>query len=512
VSEGPLPVALSCRAITKRFGSVIANDDIDFDVRAGEIHGLIGENGAGKSTLMSVLYGVFPPDGGQIALGGRMVRFASCADAMRAGIGMVFQHYLLVERFSVAENIQLGREQAPFGFLDRPAALAAVREISQRYRFAIDPAAPVETLGVSARQQVELLKVLERDPQIVILDEPTAALSPLETQGHFDIMRHLRDDGRAVVFITHKLKEVMELCDRITVLRRGRVVGTTDRARASQASLGGMMVAEDVLPVQEMRQRPDRATIDRSTRPVVLEVRDLTLAGTTEMAATGVHLSCRAGEIVAIAGVEGNGQLELAESIYGMTIARRGTVWLDGIDVTRATLQVRRAAGLHYIPPDRQRDGLLLDFDAVENALLGDIGGDSRGFLVDRAAGRSRADAVAFDLAIHDYDPTAPMRRYSGGTQQKFLVGREARPGVRALIAFAPTRGVDVGAAQRINARLRALQTQGACILLISYDLDEIRALADRILVIYRGVFVGDLTAGDADDATLGRLMGGVGR
>ncbi len=318
-------------------------------------------------------------------------------------------------------------------------------------------------------------------------------------------MRRLRDDGRAVVFITHKLKEVMELCDRITVMRRGRIVATVDRRQAQEASLAAMMIAVDSIASVET------PAYTRLLGDVVLEVRDLNITG-TQAPAKGVSFACRAGEVVAIAGVEGNGQRELAETIYGLNAANHGTVLLDGVDITNASLQARRSAGLHYIPPDRQREGLLLDFDATENALLGDVRRNNRGAVVNYAVGRAQADSVASDLGISDYDAAAPMRRYSGGTQQKFLVGREARSGVRALIAFAPTRGVDIGSAKRINAALRRLQGQGACMLLLSYDLDEIRELADRILVIYRAVLVGDLKPAQADDATLGRLMGGLAR
>lgn len=505
MSDRSQPPALRCRGITKRFGSLLANDAVDFDVQTGEIHALVGENGAGKSTLMNMLYGVHAPDAGTIELNGNPIRFRSCADALAAGIGMVFQHYLLVEHFSVADNVMLGREPASRGFVDRKAASASVRAVAARYRFPIDPDARVETLGVGARQQVELLKVLERNPQIVILDEPTAALSPLETQGLFDVMRGLRSEGRAVIFITHKLKEVMALCDRITVLQRGRIVGTLDHAQASEELLGSMMVGE-----REPGVQPPPAVASGSSPEIVLAVRELRANGDDgRLAVAGISLTCRAGEIVGIAGVEGNGQLEFAETLYGMREPTGGAIELDGIDVSRANLLQRRSAGLRYISPDRQREGLVLDFDAVENALLGDDRFSRRALLVDLAAGQARADEIARSFRIDGYQRSAPMRRYSGGTQQKFLVGREVGPGARAIIAFAPTRGVDVGAATSIYGRLRRLQTKGACVVLISYDLDEIREIAQRILVFYKGSIAGELSVDAADDATLGRLMGG---
>jgi len=502
VSAALTPAVLRCQGITKRFGSVLANDGIDFDVRAGEIHALVGENGAGKSTLMNVLYGVLQPDEGTIEINGERVRFATCAHAMRAGIGMVFQHYLLVERFSVGQNVVLGREPSVRGFIDDGAAQAAVREIAARYRFAVDPAATVETLGVGARQQVELLRVLGRDPHIVILDEPTAALSPAETEGLFQVMDRLRSDGRAVIFITHKLKEVMRHSDRITVLRRGRVVATMDRAEADETQLASLMIGPQARAAQT-------STPMTRESPVVLNVSGLRVTRDDgSLGVAGIDLSCRAGEIVGIAGVEGNGQMEFAEALYGIRPSAGGSVSLDGQDLTHASLSSRRRAGLRYISADRQREGLVLDFDAIENALLGDVRLSQRGSVVDVAFGRQRAAEIAERFRIEGYSSSTPMRRYSGGTQQKFLVGRETSGAPRAVIAFAPTRGVDVGAAFNIYERLRQVASAGACVVLISYDLDELRELADRIVVFHSGSIAGEVTPEHADDATLGRLMG----
>ncbi len=502
MSGEPTPL-LRCRGVSKRFGSLVANDQIDFDVRSGEVHAIVGENGAGKSTFMNLLYGVLQPDSGTIEVRGNRVRFANCADAMRAGIGMVFQHYLLVERFTVAENVLLGRERTARGFLDQRAASKVVREIAARYRFLIEPDARVESLGVGARQQVELLKVLERDPQIVILDEPTASLSPLEIDGLFEMIRRMRSQGRAVIFITHKLKEVMAISDRVTVLRRGQVVGKLDRADASEAILGSLMVGRDVPP--QMTPVGPKS----SSQPVLLVRNIVVQTDAGRPAVSEISLEVKSGEVVGIAGVEGNGQVEFAEALYGMRACLSGSIVLDGADVTHVGSVARRRGGLRYISPDRQREGLVLDFDAPENMLVGNERLMRRGMVVDLAAARAQADTIARSFRIPGYTPGAPMRSYSGGTQQKFLVGREIESGARAVIAFAPTRGVDIGAAESIYEHFKRLQAGGACILLISYDLDEIRSLANRIVVFSKGCIVGELRTSQADDATLGRLMGG---
>lgn len=501
MTQGAHP-ALACRGITKRFGSLVANDDVSFDVRAGEIHGLIGENGAGKSTLMNIFYGLLQPDAGTIAVNGEPVIFHSCADALRAGIGMVFQHYLLVERFSVAANVLLGKEPAQRGILDQRAGTAIVAALADRYGFSVHPSSAVEDLGVGARQQVELLRVLSREPKIVILDEPTAALSPAEVEGLFAVMTRLREEGCAVIFITHKLKEVMRVCDRITVLHRGRTVKTVERNAADAAMLASLMVGE----LSTVSAMPARS----ADWPVVLEMADVVVAGSHASAGLRhVSLSCRSGEIVGVAGVEGNGQTELAETIFGLRPATSGRITLDGQDVTNASVPVRRARGIRYVPPDRQGEGLLLDFDPPENALIGEPG-NARFGLLDRPLGRARAQRIVQEFAIAHYDPVAPLRRYSGGTQQKFLIGRETSMVPRLLIVFAPTRGVDIGAAESIYARLGEMQAAGASIVLISYDLDEIRRLSDRIVVFHGGEIVGELTPQQADDMTLGRLMSGA--
>jgi simple sugar transport system ATP-binding protein len=506
IASGPpgADPSLAARGITKRFGDLVAVDHVDFDVRAGEVHALIGENGAGKSTLMSVLYGLHRPDGGSILLHGRETRFTSCADAMRAGIGMVFQHFLLIDRFTVAENVLLGREPERAGFLDTSAALAEVAALVQSYQFPLDPAARVESLNVGARQQVELLKVLERDARIVILDEPTAALSPAETKSLFAVVRRLRDEGRAVILIAHKLKEVLALADRVTVLRRGKVTGSLPIEQADANTLATMMVGRAI----DLDAREPRRTVSGG---VALTVRGLRVARDDGAPAVrDVDLDVRAGEILGVAGVEGNGQMEFAEALYGLRPVTAGRVTLEGDDITFRSAAARRAAGMRYVPADRQREGLVLGFDTVENALLGDQRRTRQGAAVNLRLGRERADAINARYAMAGYAPSRPAAAYSGGTQQKLIVGREMTDDARTLICVAPTRGVDVGAAATIHRRLRDVRDRGASVVLVSYDLDEIRALSDRIVVFSEGRISGSVMPAEADDVTMGNLMTGA--
>jgi ABC-type uncharacterized transport system ATPase subunit len=498
------PSSLAARGITKRFGDLLAVDRVDFDVRAGEVHALIGENGAGKSTLMSVLYGLHRPDGGTIELDGREIRFASCADAMRAGIGMVFQHFLLIDRFTVAENVLLGREPSRGGFLNTGAAQAEVAALAQTYRFSLDPAARVETLNVGGRQQVELLKVLERDARIVILDEPTAALSPAEAEALFAVIRRMRDEGRAVVLIAHKLKEVLAVADRITVLRQGTVTGSLPIERANANTLATMMVGRAI----DLDAREPRRT---TAGEIAISIRGLCVARDDRAPAVrDLDLDVRAGEILGVAGVEGNGQLEFAEALYGLRPVSAGRIVLDGDDITARPTSVRRAAGMRYVPADRQREGLVLDFDTAENALLGDQRRTRRGAVVNLQLARERADAINDRYAMAGYDPGRRAAEYSGGTQQKLIVGREMTDEARILICAAPTRGVDIGAASTIHRRLRDVRDRGTCVVLVSYDLDEIRALSDRIVVFSEGRISGSVAPEAADDVTIGKLMTGA--
>ncbi len=499
-AAGPVVEAVG---ITKRFGGLTALGGVDFALRDGEVHALVGENGAGKSTLMSILYGVLQPDSGTLRMHGAPVRFRACADAMHAGIGMVFQHFLLVDRFTVARNVLLGREPSRHGLLDERAADAAVAALAARYGFALDPRARVEDLGVGARQQVELLKVLEREARVVILDEPTASLSPPEAAALLEVVRRMRSEGRAIAYVSHKLREVLDIADRITVLRAGKVVGSMPASHADESTLAQMMIGRRVDP---------SARLHRSTTAgaVVLEVSDVRCSrddGAPALA--GITLSVSSGEIVGIAGVDGNGQLEFAECIYGLRRPSAGLVMLDGRDVTTERSIVRRRLGMRYIPPDRIREGLIVEFDAVENVALGDQR-EGRSPLLDVASARDRAAAIARDYALERLDPALPVASFSGGMQQKLIAGRELGDGAKLAIVYSPTRGVDVGAAEIIYTRLRQLRDAGAAIVLISYDLDEIRALSDRIVVFASGRIAGTLSPEEADDTRLGRLMGGV--
>ncbi|MDQ2816686.1 MAG: ABC transporter ATP-binding protein [Candidatus Eremiobacteraeota bacterium] len=503
MSDAGASPALAARGVTKRFGALVANDGVDFDVRPAEVHALIGENGAGKSTLMSILYGLIQPDAGALSVAGQMVRFRSCVDAMRSGIGMVFQHFLLVERFSVAQNVMLGREPARRGLIDSSQAETEVAGVARRYGFTLNPKTPVEELGIGARQQVELLKVLERDARVLILDEPTAALSPQEATALFDVIATLRAEGRAVILIAHKLKEVLAVADRITVLRRGKVVGSVPKAQADEKQLGNLMVGRPI---------DVDARIPRQTAPgkAVLTVTGLDVGPAGGSGLRGFSLEGRSAEIVGIAGVEGSGQSELAEALYGLRMPSAGKIVFDGRDITAAGSAQRRALGLRYIPPDRQREGLVLDFSTAENVLLGDQRRLSRGGVIPAGRARERADRVARDYAVAGYNAAAPARDYSGGNQQKLIVGRELSAQARLLIVCAPTRGLDIGAAAAIRDRLRAARDAGACVVLVSYDLDELRALSDRIVVLCGGAAVGELAPDNADDGMLGMLMGGV--
>ena len=494
---------IEARGVTKRFGSFVALRPVDFSLYPGEIHALVGENGAGKSTLMGLLYGVHEPDEGVIAVDGRPVRFHTCADAMRAGIGMVFQHFLLVERFTAAENVLLGREPVRGGLLDEHAADAVVARLAADYRFALDPRMPVEKLGVGARQQVELLKVLERDARVIILDEPTASLSPTEGKTLLGIARRLRDEGRAIALVSHKLAEVIDVADRITVLREGEVVGSMRAADADASTLASMMIGRHV----DLDARPSRTT---SPGGSFLQVTDLhAVRDDGAPAVRGCTLAVREGEIVGLAGVEGNGQAELADCLYGLRAPVSGRIAVDGRDVSAASPTQRRRAGIRYIPADRMREGLVLEFDAEENALLGDQ--RMAGWpLLDVRRARELAGATAREYGLATVDPHRAVATYSGGMQQKVIAGRELRTGARLVIAVSPTRGVDIGAAEVIHARLRQVRDEGAGILLVSYDLDEIRALADRILVIHNGAIAGELAPAEATDDALGRLMGGL--
>ena len=495
---------LQLRGITKRFGGLVANDAIDLDVAGGEIHALLGENGAGKTTLMNVLYGLIQPDEGQIRVDGTPVRFKSPKDAIEAGIGMVHQHFMLVPVFTVAENVVLGREPTrPLGFLDRRRARRDVIELSNRYGLYVDPDATVEHLPVGVQQRVEIVKALIRQANVLILDEPTAVLTPAETEELFRIMRGLKESGRSILFISHKLKEVQAIADKVTVLRRGKVVGSPP-ATATDAELASLMVGRDV----ELRVHTDPA------RPgeVVLGVEDLSVLGETgKRALDGVSFEVRAGEILGIAGVQGNGQTELCKALLGLLPVEGGRVSIDGRDVTGSTAHDVLAAAVGYIPEDRQEDGLVESFSVAENLVLDvfDRPPFASGLVMhpERVREAARRDVEGFDIRTSSIDVEA--KTLSGGNQQKIIVARELGRETCLLVANQPTRGLDVGSIEFVHRRIVAARDRGAAVLIVSTELDEIYALSDRIAVMYEGRIVG-VVPPTTPAGELGLLMAGA--
>jgi simple sugar transport system ATP-binding protein len=496
-------VKLELRGITKRFGDLVANDSIDLVVEPGEIHALLGENGAGKSTLMNVLYGLYQPDGGEILVDDEPVSFAGPGDAMRAGIGMVHQHFMLIPVFTVAENIELGHERHRFGFLNRRAARKEVREISERYGLQVPADALVQDLPVGVQQRVEILKALVRDAQVLILDEPTAVLTPQETDDLMEVMRSLKEGGTSIVFITHKLREVRAVADRITVIRRGKVVGEADPTATSQ-ELASMMVG-----------RPVQLEIDKDTAKPgddVLTVENLRVVDETgQVTVDDVSFNVRAGEIYAIAGVQGNGQTELTEALIGLERVESGRIVLEGRDVTRSKIYDIQDIGVGYVPEDRLRDGLVSSFSVAENLVLDlyDRKPYSNGIQLDLDYIKKNAEdrVEEFDVRTSSIEHTAST--LSGGNQQKVVLAREMTRKLRLLLVSQPTRGLDVGSMEFVHRRIVAERDKGAAVVVVSTELDEVLGLADRIGVMYRGKIIGEL-AGGADPEEIGLLMAGT--
>ena len=504
-SESGAPL-LELIGITKRFPGIVANADIDFDLGRGEVHALLGENGAGKSTLMNILYGLYTPDEGEIRLDGTRLRLSSPRDAIDAGIGMVHQHFMLIPVMTVAENIVLGSEPRNGPFLDYDGALRTVEDMARGFRFGIDARARVENISVGQQQRVEILKALFRGARILILDEPTAVLTPQEAQELFRILRTLRDEGMSIIFISHKLNEALEIADRVTVLRRGKKVDTVPREDATEAGLARMMVGRDVLlRVDKGRAQP---------RETMLSVRDLRVLDERGLEAVrGVSFEVRAGEIVGIAGVDGNGQTELIDAITGLRKVASGTVEVAGKDVTTHSVHARLDEGLGHSPEDRHRRGLVLDFTLAENLALHDYDKppDSRwGWLFPRRLVEI-ARRLLREFDVRGGDAQTPAAALSGGNQQKVVVAREVSRDPRVLLAAQPTRGLDVGAIEFVHRRLVEERTDGRAILLVSFELDEILSLSDRILVLYEGEIVGEFSP-DATEEELGIAMTGGGR
>jgi general nucleoside transport system ATP-binding protein len=502
-----MDAALELRGITKRFGRIVANDGVDFDLRAGEVHALLGENGAGKSTLMSILYGLYRPDEGEIRVRGEPVTIDSPRRAIDLGIGMVHQHFMLIPVMTVAENIVLADEpRSAGGLLDVEAADTRVRELSERFGLAVNPDAVIEDVSVGQQQRVEILKALYRDASILVLDEPTAVLTAQETQELFGVLRALRDDGKAIVFITHKLNEVLDIADRVTVLRRGTRVDTVGTEGATEESLARLMVGRDVLlRVDKPPPQPGEA---------ILEVRDLHVRDDRDLPAVqGVDLSVRAGEIVAIAGVDGNGQSELIEAVTGLRPVESGEILVEGRDRTGAGARDMVTAGVSHIAEDRHRRGLVLNFNLAENFALREYRTakySRHGWLSTRrmvAAARS----LIREFDVRGGEPETLAGALSGGNQQKCVIAREIACNPRVLVAAQPTRGLDVGAIEFVHRRLVAERDAGRGILLLSLESEEVRSLADRILVIYEGRIVGEFPP-DASEEELGIAMTGGGR
>jgi len=497
--------ALEMRGITKRFPGIVANDHVDFDLRAGEVHALLGENGAGKSTLMNVLYGLYKADEGEIFVKGQKATFHSAKDAIDQGIGMVHQHFMLIPVMTVAENIVLANEpRKDLVLLDYDAAVERVRDISTRFGLAVDPDARIQNISVGQQQRVEILKALYRGAEILILDEPTAVLTPQEAGELFGIVRSLQSDGTSIIFISHKLNEVLEIADRITVLRRGKKIDTVPHEGATEEGLARMMVGREVLLRVDKKPAQPGETLLEVEGLNVLDERGLP-------AVKDVSLTVHAGEIVGLAGVEGNGQSELVEAITGLRRVESGTVKVAGEAVSHASARKMLDVGVGHIPEDRQRRGLVLEFTIAENIALHDYcyPPDSRwGWLYpSRLIERARGLIREFD--VRGGGPNSRAGTLSGGNQQKVVAAREVARDPKVLVAAQPTRGLDVGAIEFLHRRLVEERDEGRAILLISLELEEVLSLADRILVMYEGEIVGEHTGETTEEQIGFEMLGG---
>jgi len=498
--------AVEMKGILKAFFDVVANDKIDLAVDKAEIHGLLGENGAGKTVLMSILYGLYRPDEGQIFINGKEAKIDSPSTAIKLGIGMVHQNFMLVPSLTVAENIILGKEPTKNKLLlDMKQIMNSVKDFCERYNLEVELKAPVYTLSVGAQQRVEILKALYRGADILVLDEPTSVLTPQEAEELFQAIRALREQGKTVIFISHKLKEVLAICDRITVLRRGKVVGTVKACETDLDELAKMMVGRQVVSTFEKRQ------VEK--KEVVLKVENLEVINDRGLSALKeVTFEVLAFEILGVAGVEGNGQTELAETLTGLRKPAGGKVTLGNVDITRVSPAERIRLGISHVPEDRQKRGLILDFSVMENLILGSQGKP------EFTTGRVRLDfkkasdyteKLVTDFSIKTPSKDTLVRNMSGGTQQKVILAREFSRKPKLIIASQPTRGLDVGATEYVRKELVEMRDQGCAILLISADLDEICALSDRVAVIYEGKIVATKCPEESSEQELGLLMTG---
>jgi len=496
------PPVLELRGITKQFPGVLANDHIDFDLRRGEVHALLGENGAGKSTLMSILYGLYTADSGEIRMNGKPVTISSPKHAIELGIGMVHQHFMLIPVMTVTENIVLAQEPTYAGvLLDYDAAAKRVRDLSDSFGLAVDPNARIQAITVGQQQRVEILKALYRGAEILILDEPTAVLTPQEAQELFEIINELKSQGKSIVFISHKLNEVLEIADRISVLRRGKLIETIPREGATEAGLARSMVGREVL--LRVEKRPSQPG------EPLLQVEDVVVRDDRGLEAVrGVSFEVRAGEIVGIAGVDGNGQTELIDSLTGLRHPVSGSIRIGGEELSRASAREALDAGLGHIPEDRQRRGLVLDFNLAENLVLHDYGKEpfsKLGWVNPRRWFRwARGRLQEFD--VRGGGPTTRAGSLSGGNQQKVVIAREVSRNPSVLIAAQPTRGLDVGAIEFVHRRLVEQRDAGKAVLLVSLELEEIVSLSDRILVLYEGRIVAEFPP-DVSEEEIGIAM-----
>lgn len=499
-------VILELHGITKRFPGVLANDHIDLDLRKGEIHALLGENGAGKTTLMNILYGLYKPDEGEIRVNGNRVEIHSPRDAIACGIGMVHQHFMLVPVFTVVDNVMLGDEYVRGGgFLNRRKAANRILEISQQYNLQVDPFAYIKDLPVGLQQRVEIIKLLFREASILILDEPTAVLTPQEVDELFKIMKSLVASGKSIIFITHKLREVMEFSDRITVIRNGKVVGTTTPQEADQNKLAAMMVGRQIdLTIEKKPAVP---------QDIVLEVRNLKVLDARKLiAVNGVSFEVRAGEVLGIAGVQGNGQTELVRALTGMQHPVEGEIRILGKEMTHASPKEYFEIGAAHIPEDRQKDGLVLTYPVKDNFILNTFYKlpYAQSIVLQQSQIHAHAEELVEKFDIRTPSIFTTLSSLSGGNQQKVIVAREFSRPIKLLIAAQPTRGLDVGSIEYIHNRLIEKRDEGCAVLLVSTELDEILQLSDRIAVMYRGRIVATVNAAEVTKEQIGLYMAGL--
>jgi simple sugar transport system ATP-binding protein len=497
---------LELKGITKHFGPVLANDHVNLKVKTGTIHAIVGENGAGKSTAMRIAYGFYKADEGEILVDGEVKQISSPHDAIANGIGMVHQHFMLVDTMTVAENIVLGAEPGTPAAIDLNKASRQIRELSEEFKLAVNPTSYIEHLSVGQQQRVELLKALYRDARILILDEPTAVLTPLEVEEFFSILRRMREQGKTIVIITHKLEEVLAISDEVTVMRDGQVVGELQTRDTNAAELARLMVGREVLLRVEKREASPKGT--------QLEVENLTVKGREgSKRVDNVSFSVRQGEIVGIAGVEGNGQTELIEALAGLIDPAKmeGQIRVEGRNITQLGARSRRELQIAHIPEDRHRRGLLLEFDLAENSILGMHYRPPivsfAGVFLDNEAIRGRAEEIISAFDVRPANATLPARALSGGNQQKLIIGREFKVEPKLLLVSQPTRGVDIGAIEFIHRKLVALRDAGCAVLLVSAELEEVTSLSDRLLIIHEGRIVGEVDPKVATVEEIGLLM-----